>query len=310
MKFNFNEYEGRKNITYQHIEKLGTSEVEGILEGEVNLFYKIDGTNGLIFLKDDGTLGFGSRNRELSLENDNQGFMNAICNDHELYNKFLNFLTKNPNYIVYGEWLIPVTIKRYKGDAWKKFYIFDILDVSKKEYLSYDEYSTVLDSLELNYIPRIVKLNNPTFEEVRTYLDQTGSFLINEGLGEGIVLKNYNYKNRYGRRTWAKILCEDFLNSKKKLRSSNAEEKQENFVEHQIITKFLTPEHVFKEQSKLMEKYGGWSSKYIFELLNRVFNEFFKDNWELILKKFHNPTINFRVLKQYSDNFVKETLSL
>ena len=41
---------------YQHIEKLGTTEVEGILEGQVSLFYKIDGTNSCIFLKDDNTL--------------------------------------------------------------------------------------------------------------------------------------------------------------------------------------------------------------------------------------------------------------
>ena len=40
---------------YQHIEKLGTTEVEGILEGQVSLFYKIDGTNSCIFLKDDNT---------------------------------------------------------------------------------------------------------------------------------------------------------------------------------------------------------------------------------------------------------------
>lgn len=34
---------------YQHVEKLSTSEVEGILNGTVYLFYKIDGTNGCIF---------------------------------------------------------------------------------------------------------------------------------------------------------------------------------------------------------------------------------------------------------------------
>lgn len=55
---------------YQHIEKLGTTEVEGILEGQVSLFYKIDGTNSCIFLKDDNTLGFGSRTRELTLDKD------------------------------------------------------------------------------------------------------------------------------------------------------------------------------------------------------------------------------------------------
>ena len=52
---------------YQHIERLGTSEVEGILDGKVYLFYKIDGTNSCIFLKGENELGFGSRNREIFL---------------------------------------------------------------------------------------------------------------------------------------------------------------------------------------------------------------------------------------------------
>ena len=60
---------------YQHIMKLGTDEVDGILNGTVYLFYKIDGTNSQVFLKDDNTLGFGSRNREINLTNDNADFV-------------------------------------------------------------------------------------------------------------------------------------------------------------------------------------------------------------------------------------------
>ena len=48
----------------------------------------------------------------------------------------------------------------------------------------------------------------------------------------------------------------------------------------------------------------------IAELLNRVFTEFWRDNWEIILKKFHNPTINFKVLKTLSDNEVKKFLGI
>lgn len=73
----------------------------------------------------------------------------------------------------------------------------------------------------------------------------------------------------------------------------------------------MTVEHIQKEYHKLIEDKGGiWSSKYIFELLNRTFNEFFRDNWEIILKKFHQPTINFKVLKSYSDNYIKYVLNL
>lgn len=310
---------------FMHIEKLGTSEVEGILDGTVDLFYKIDGTNGCIFLKDDGSLGFGSRKRELTEGSDNQNFRCNILNDTQLVNKLLQYLNKYPNRIIYGEWLVPVTIKRYKKDAWNKFYIFDIMEFDSsvddsnilddeytrkhERYISYDEYSQELDELGLLFVQKIATLENPTPEQINSLLELTGNFLISEGLGEGIVIKNYNYKNRYGRTTWAKVLTEDFKNSKQHLRSANKVEKVEYPVEHKII-QMLTVEHIYKEYSKLQELKGEWSSKYIPELLNRVFMEFWKDNWEIILNKHRMPTINFRILKTLSDKQVKTVLNI
>lgn len=295
---------------YQHIEKLGTSEVEGILKGKCHLFYKIDETNSCIFLKEDNGLGFGSRNRELSLENDNAKFMNSIVKNQELYEKLRSYLLKYPERIIYGEWLVPVTIKRYKKDAWNHFYIFDIYDESTNKYVPYEEYKKDLDELQLNYIPEIATLTDATEEDIKKYLDDTGNYLIENGLGEGIVIKNYDYRNKYGRITWAKILTEDFLNSKKKHRDSNFENKQECLIEHKIVTTFLTPEFVQKEKAKLIETKGEWSSKMIFELLNRVFNEFWKDNWELVFKKFKYPTIDFKTLKRLMDEYVKIVLNI
>ena len=39
---------------YQHVCRIGTSDVGGLLDGEVYVFSKIDGTNGTLFLGDDG----------------------------------------------------------------------------------------------------------------------------------------------------------------------------------------------------------------------------------------------------------------
>ena len=61
---------------YQHIERFGTDEVDGIEFGKCYIFYKIDGTNGSVWLDNDGNLKAGSRNRELTLENDNARFYN------------------------------------------------------------------------------------------------------------------------------------------------------------------------------------------------------------------------------------------
>lgn len=296
---------------YQHIEKLGSTEVERILSGTCYLSYKIDGTNGLIYLSDDlKNLKFGSRKRELTKEEDNANFLNNITANQELYNDLFNYLTKHPTYIIYGEWLVPHTIKKYKEDAWKKFYIFDIYDTENDKYINYDIYSDELNKYKnINYIPLIAKLENPTVDDIKALLNKTGSYLITDGLGEGIVIKNYEFINKYGRTTWAKILTEDFTNNKKHSRINNSEEKLEYEMEHKIIS-LLTLEHIHKEYNKLIESKGDWSSNYIFELLNRVFMEFIHDNIDIIINKFHNPTINFRVLKQLSDNKVKETLNL
>lgn len=294
---------------YQHIEKIGSSEVEGILNGEVHLSYKIDGSNGCIYM-DNNILKFGSRNRELSLDNDNCHFMGSISKDEKYLSSIKNYLQRHPERILYGEWLVPVNIKRYKKDAWNKFYIFDVFDTVLNKYIRYDQYVSELEELSLFFIPEIAVLNNPCIEEISSYLEKTGDFLLDNGIGEGIVIKNYEYKNPYGRTTWAKLLTEDFLANKRNSRKENSYNKENTPVEYKIISLYLTPEHIIKEKQKIIEKYGLWESKMIFEFLNRCFLEFYKDNWETILKKLHYPTINFAVLKKLSDEKIKEVAGL
>lgn len=305
---------------YQHVEKIGNDEVEGILNGTVYLFYKIDGTNAQVFLKDDGfTLGFGSRSREITPENDNAAFAKTFedANHKYEYNVLLKLLQSHPTYIVYGEWLVPHTLKTYDVNAWQKFYIFDVFDTESGKYLTYEEYCELINEFDvekrLNIIPLLVKLESPSVEDIKEKLQDTGKFLCTSGLGEGIVIKNYSFVNRYGRINWAKMLTEDFLSHKKCNREVNKKIKSgecEHPNEEYIIAKYLTVEHISKEYHKLCEKYNEavLNSKHLFELLNVVFHEFWLDNWEIILKRMHLPAINFRVLKQLSDAKVKQSL--
>ena len=50
---------------YQHVERYGTREVEGIEFGMCHIFPKIDGTNGSMWLSDCG-IRYGSRKRALN----------------------------------------------------------------------------------------------------------------------------------------------------------------------------------------------------------------------------------------------------
>ena len=300
---------------YQHIMKLGTDEVDGILNGTVFLFYKIDGANSQVFLKDDGTLGFGSRTKEVTLADDQIGFVSSMMQNKELYDGLLAVLKDHPNYTIYGEWLTPHTLKSYVHDAWKKFYIFDVLDENAGKYLPYYQYVKLFENCpQCHIIPLMCEMKNPTPDQVKEKLQQTGAFLCATGLGEGIVIKNYDFINRFGRRTWAKMLTEDFLGKKKSLRSTNREIKDKTIqdaTEREIINKYLTDEHIAKEYSKICERYGEavMDRKHTFELLNRVFIEFWSDNWEIILKKMHLPTVNFKTLKALCDTRTKEVVA-
>ena len=126
---------------YQHVERLGSDEVEGILKGICYVFPKIDGTNSQLWWYND--LKAGSRNRELSVDNDNAGF----CDWALKQEKFYNFFNKYKNLRLYGEWLVPHTLRIYKLSAWNNFYVFDIMEDEK--YLRYEDYKILLDEFGL-----------------------------------------------------------------------------------------------------------------------------------------------------------------
>lgn len=298
--------------SYQHVEKLGSSQTHGILEGTCYVFYKIDGTNGCIFYKDN-QVRFGSRRRELNFKEgqDNQGFEATITTNENykpMYEDLQKFFEKYPNYIIYGEWLVCGTLKTYKEEAKRQFYIFDVYNPIDDTYINYEEYKKEFDENfpNLKYIPLLAKLDYPTSQDLMGLLDRTGEYLITQGLGEGIVIKNYSYRNGHGNTIWAKMLTEDFKNRKQHTKQENKENKQNSPIEYNI-SKLLSDEHISKEYNKLLEnKQTSWEMKYMLELINRVFNEFINDNIDIILNKFHLPTINFKLLKQLCTNKVRD----
>src|SRR5574343_1199554 len=191
---------------YPHLERFGTDEVDGINTGKCYVFPKLDGTNASVWF--DGGIRAGSRNRELSLEADNAGFLAWASVENRLEQFFNETRFK---YRLFGEWLVPHSIKAYREDAWRKFYIFDVKDETTGEWLSYDEYQPLLESYGLDYIPVQAVVKNPDYDyllreaKANTFLMQDGA-----GCGEGVVIKQYGRKNRFGYTTWAKLVTNEF----------------------------------------------------------------------------------------------------
>lgn len=283
---------------YQHVERFGTVETEGIDKGMCYVFPKIDGTNASLWW-DDG-LQAGSRNRHLTLDNDNAGFFNWAGKQ----NRFDYFFADYPNLRLYGEWLVPHTLKTYQESAWRNFYVFDVMEGG--EYLPYDEYKKLLDEYGIDYIPPICKIENPTHERLVNQLEKN-SYLVEDGkgTGEGVVIKNYDYKNRFGRVIWAKIVRNDFKTKHAKV--SVTEIKENKLIEEEIVNKFITKSLVEKEFAKI-ESENGWSSKLIPRLLNTIYYCLVKEESWNFIKEFKNPTIDFKRLQYFTNSKVKELI--
>ena len=287
-------------IKYQHLERYGNTEVEGIEVGTCYVFPKIDGTNGSVWYEY-GALRCGSRNRELTLDNDNAGFLNAMVVD-EAINLVLSV---NRNFILYGEWLVPHTLKTYNDDAWRKFYVFDVYDRNKERLLSYDEYSAQLIAVGINVIAPIAIIKNGDEAHFTECLSKA-HYLVKdgEGSGEGVVVKNYDYQNKYGRQTWAKIVANEF--KAKHHIAMGAPVIGCEIVEEKIAAKYVTQALVDKVEAKIVNEMEGWSSKYIPRLIHTVYYDLVTEETWNFVKEFKNPKVDFKVLSHYVTAKIKE----
>lgn len=176
--------------SYIHVERFGTDEVEGIEFGKCFIFPKVDGTNSQLWLAD-GELKAGSRNRTLGFDKeDNAGFYAWALQQQKLK----DYLTKHPTHRIYGEWLVPHTLRTYREETWRRLWIFDVTTEvgDHEEFIPYNLYQPMLEEFGLDYIQPISEIVNPSYDFLIEQLERN-TFLIQDGkgVGEGVVIKNY-----------------------------------------------------------------------------------------------------------------------
>lgn len=294
---------------YQKIVKLGREQTRGIENGVCHIFPKIDGTNSSVWLSVEGDrVCAGSRNRELSEDNDNAGFYKFI----QKHSGIKRFLKDNPNKRLYGEFLTPHTFRGYKDNAWKKFYVFDVIEYNTKEnidkYIPYDDYIEKLSFYGIDFIPRIDVVTNLPINMFQEYLPRA-TFLVDDSCGaeygEGVVVKNYDFINKFGNQIWAKIVSPHF-GEKKGLKENQPDNE---IIESKIVNKYCDGAFIEKEYSKIITQINGesnWSGKNIPQLLGIVYHEFLVEELPDIIKKFKNPIIDFKILQTSINQKIKE----
>lgn len=291
-------------VRYQHVERFGKTEVRGIEKGRCYVFPKIDGANASAWLTEDGRLHGASRNRELGEQKKDNGFFAYSQKDGRLR----AYLEKHRDHRLFGEWLIPHTLRNYEAEAWRKFYIFDVAvadpDMSTGlRYLPYEEWQPEVEAFGLEYTELLGVVENGEFEDFVPFLEKN-TWLIREGggVGEGIVIKNYSFLTEDHCQVWAKIVAKDYQEMRQALREGVS-------LERQIVDEFLSTSMIEKEFAKMKVDNGGyWDKELISPLFKKIFRTLVEEEmWDIVVK-YKNPALDFGRLFAASVNKAKETL--
>ncbi|MGL5329683.1 MAG: RNA ligase family protein, partial [Peptostreptococcaceae bacterium] len=199
---------------YTDIIRYGKSQTEGVIkEGDyITITEKIDGANASFRLDETNPLGVScySRNQLLTEESTLSGFYEWVKENIVPIKDKLN-----PNYIYYGEWLVKHKIV-YKDECYKNFYMFSIWDTSLElnQYLSDDIVLAEAERLELITVPYRYRGEYISFEHLMSFVGQS-NMTKEENTGEGIVVKNVSYFDRFNRQCFVKIVSEKFAEVQK-----------------------------------------------------------------------------------------------
>lgn len=292
-------------LKYPHLEKYGNAAVQDIEFGVCHIFPKLDGTNASAWKDEEGIKG-GSRNRVLSIESDNAGFFAWLLSDQG--ERYRAFLQDKPHLRLYGEWLVPHTIQHYRADCWRKFWIFDVWDGNSERMLTYDEYKGMLEEYNLYYVPCTKIIKNPSWENLQHeaincrygLVDHT----VNDKPGEGIVIKNYDWINKFNQQPWAKIVNGEFKDDFYGKMGANV---MENRTGAQTVADLACTAHLIdKEYAKIVNLEGKWERKFIPRLLHTVYYSVVTEELWDCLKKINRATVNFQELQKHCEMRVKE----
>lgn len=248
-------------LTYKKIYRLGKDETEGILQGKVYVQEKVDGANVQVWIGEDGHIHMGSRSKEVT-----SGFQ-GFCAYVQMSEPIKILLAEHPDYRLHMEWLVRHTIP-YKETSYRKAYLFDITNKEGKMF----ETDLVVDIAKKYGIPYpqlFDVIENPTEEQISKYVGQTnlGKF------GEGVVLKNPSFINKFGEGQYAKVVTQKFKEDNALVFGGN-NKHSDTYWEMYIVNKYMTAERIEKLMHKLEPVIEG---KLGFEHTPRIAGSAFHD---------------------------------
>ena len=277
-------------IKYPKIYRLGAEENEGILDGCCFIQEKIDGANTQVWLEN-GIIKQGTRNNEI-----NEGF-NGFVDYIQSNQGIKDLLDDYPTYRLYGEWLVRHTIS-YNELSYRNWYLFDILDNDK--FLELPQVYELSKKYNILTPELFDVVTNPALEQLNKFV---GKSVLGEK-GEGIVIKNFGFINKFSALCYAKIVTETFKESNSIVFGGN-NKHSEFYSEMYICNKFITLGRVQKILNKIEpELEEKFSMKHIPRIMETVYHDLWTEEAYYIAKNF--SAINLKKLKDLCDKKSKQ----
>jgi intein/homing endonuclease len=213
----------------------------------------------------------------------------------------------NPNYRYFGEWLVSHKVK-YKPECYSKFYLFSIFDETLGKYLSDEVVQAEANKLNILTVPYLYKGQFISFEHLMSFVGKSNMSLVPDE-GEGIVVKNINYKDNYGNQMFVKLVSERFAEIQPQKLPKNPNGDILIPIVKSVLTKARVDKNILKlvDEGLLVADYSIQNMGDILKALgNRLYEDIMKEESELF-EGFEENHIK-RIVGKNIPNVVKEVL--
>lgn len=288
---------------YMDVVRLGHRSTEGVLNpgDKIAIQEKIDGANAS-FKVENGVIRAFSRKSECGVNNTLRGFYQwtQTLNPDDLLEGITYF----------GEYLVKHKIN-YPEQAMHKFYLYDLYNEQNDKYLHFNNVKSEASRLGLNLIPLFYEGEYQSFEHLMEFVGKTQ---LGGEAGEGIVVKNVDFTNKYGNQLFVKLVSEDFREVQKQKAPKDphkAETPEGEFV-NMCLTKARVDKllHKLVDEGILEERFGIEDMRIILRNLgSRIFEDILKEEKDSLPENYEENVIKKSIGKKLP-LIVKEILKV
>jgi hypothetical protein len=134
-------------------------------------------------------------------------------------------------------------------EYYQNFYLFNVYDEETQEYLSDDVMRAEAARLDIKAVPLFYEGKYISFDHLMSFVGKSDMAI---NYGEGIVVKNVDYKDRYGKQVFVKLVHADFTEIQKQ--KAPKDPNRPITAEQEFVNMCLTTARVDKLLHKLVDE--------------------------------------------------------